>query len=138
MGRYILRRVLQAIGTLLLVMLVLHLLTPLAIQLNGNPALAFFGDRVPSASQLAAVEKRYGLDDPCYDQPGNPCLGPFVDRLAQYAQGDLGTNLRGREITDILATAIPNTVRLFVVVAITWLALGMVLGSIAARTRGKA
>ena len=138
MGSYILRRVLQAVGTLFLVMLVLHLLTTLAVQLNGNPAQAFFGDRVPSASQLAAVEQRYGLDDPCCDQPGNPCLGPFVERLGQYAQGDLGTNLRGREITDILATAVPNTLRLFVMVSITWLALGMVLGSVAARTRGKA
>ena len=138
MGRYILRRVVQAVGTLFLVMLVLHLLTTLAIQLNGNPALAFFGDRIPSASQLAAVEARYGLDDPCYDQVGNPCLGPFVERLGAYAQGDFGTNLRGREITDIVATAAPNTLRLFVVVTITWLLLGMVLGSVAAKWRGTA
>src|SRR6188474_2461288 len=109
MGRYIARRGLQGVLTLFLVVLVLHLLTTLAIQLNGNPALAFFGDRVPSASQLAAVEKRYGLDDPCYDQPGNPCIGPFVDRLAAYAHGDFGTNLRGREVTDIVAAAAPNT-----------------------------
>src|SRR5918998_1563553 len=138
MGRYILRRVLQAIGTLLLVMLVLHLLTTLAIQLNGNPALAFFGDRVPSASQLAAVEARYNLDDPCYDQVGNPCLGPFVERLGAYAQGDFGTNLRGREVTEIVASAAPNTIKLFAVVTVTWLLLGMVLGSMAARWRGSA
>ena len=55
MGSYIVRRCLQAVLTLFLVMLTLHLLTTFAIQLNGNPALAFFGDRVPSASQLAAV-----------------------------------------------------------------------------------
>lgn len=138
MGRYVLRRLLQAVLTLFLVMLVLHLLTTLAIQLNGNPALAFFGDRVPSASQLAAVEKRYGLDDPCFDQPGNPCLGPFVERLQAYAQGDFGTNLRGREVTDIVASAAPNTLKLFCVVTITWLVLGMVLGSAAARRRGRA
>jgi len=137
MGRYILRRSLQAVGTLFLVMFVLHLLTTFAIQLNGNPALAFFGDRVPRPSQLAAVEARYGLDDPCYDQLGNPCLGPFVDRLASYAQGDFGTNLRGREVTDIVATAAPNTLKLFLVVTITWLVLGLVLGSAAARWRGR-
>ncbi|MFE7509526.1 ABC transporter permease [Promicromonospora sp. NPDC057488] len=136
MGRYILRRVAQAVGMLFLVMFVLHLLTTLAIQLNGNPALAFFGDKIPSPAQVAAVEQRFGLDDPCYDQPGNPCLGPFVERLGQYAQGDLGTNLRGREVTDIVASAAPNTLRLFVMVTITWLVLGMVLGSVAARWRG--
>jgi peptide/nickel transport system permease protein/oligopeptide transport system permease protein len=137
MGRYILRRALLGAATLLIVMFVLHLLTTFAIQLNGNPALAFFGDRVPSASQLAAVEARYGLDDPCYDQPGNPCLGPFVERLGAYAQGDLGTDLRGREVTDIVATAAPNTLKLFAVVTITWFVLGMGLGSVAARWRGR-
>jgi oligopeptide transport system permease protein len=137
MGRYIARRCLQAVFTLFLVVLVLHLLTTLAIQLNGNPALAFFGDRIPSASQLAAVEARYGLDDPCYDQPGNPCLGPFVERLQAYAHGDFGTNLRGRDVTDIVATAAPNTLRLFCIVTVTWLVLGMTLGSVAARWRGR-
>src|SRR6478735_6976910 len=138
MGRYIARRCLQAVLTLFLVVLALHLLTTLAIQLNGNPALAFFGDRIPTESQLAAVEVRYGLDDPCYDEPGNPCLGPFVDRLGDYLHGDFGTNLRGREVTDIVASAAPNTLRLFCIVTITWLVLGMVLGSVAARWRGRA
>src|SRR5688572_4091370 len=121
MGRYLARRCLQAVLTLFLVLLVLHLLTTLAIQLNGNPALAFFGDRVPGASPLAAVGGRDGLDDPCYGQPGNPCHGPFVDRLAAYAHGDFGTNLRGREVTDIVATAAPNTLKLFAIVTVTWL-----------------
>ncbi|TNC41309.1 ABC transporter permease [Mumia zhuanghuii] len=137
MGRYVSRRVLQGVFTLFLVILLLHLLTTLAIQLNGNPAQAFFGDRPPSPSQLAAVEKRYALDDPCYDQLGNPCLGPFVDRLAAYASGDFGESLRGREVTDIVGTAAPNTLRLFAVVGVTWMLIGMTLGSIAARRRGK-
>ena len=129
---------LQGILTLFLVIFLLHLLTTLAIQLNGNPALAFFGDRVPSASQLEAVKERFGLDDPCYNQPGNPCLGQFVERVKDYAALDFGTDHRGREITDIVANAAPNTLRLFVVVTITWLIMGMFLGSVAARYRGKA
>ncbi|GAA1732013.1 ABC transporter permease [Isoptericola hypogeus] len=137
MGRYIIRRVMLGAGTLLLVMFVLHLLTTFAIQLNGSPALAFFGDEVPSASQLAAVEERFGLDDPCYDQTGNPCLGAFVERIGGYFQGDFGTNLRGREVTDIVATAAPNTLKLFAIVTVTWFVLGMGLGSVAARWRGR-
>ncbi|CAN5500793.1 ABC transporter permease [soil metagenome] len=138
MGRYIARRSVQGVFTLGLVVLALHLLTTLAIQLNGNPALAFFGDRVPSASQLAAVEKRYGLDDPCFDQLGNPCLGPLVERVVAYAHGDFGTNLRGRDVTDIVTAAAPNTLRLFSIVTVTWLVMGMTLGSVAARWRGRA
>lgn len=128
----------QGVFTLFAVMLLLHLLTTLAIQLNGNPALAFFGDRAPSKSQLEAVEKRFGLDDVCYDQIGNPCLAQFGKRLGDYATGDFGTDLRGRAVTDIVATAAPNTLRLFLVVTITWLIMGMFLGSVAARFRGKA
>ena len=125
-------------ATLFLVMLALHLLTTLAIQLNGNPALAFFGDRIPTASQLAAVEARYGLDDPCYDQPATRASGRSSTACGEYLHGDFGTNLRGREVTDIVATAAPNTLRLFGIVTITWLVLGMVLGSVAARWRGRA
>lgn len=128
----------QGVFTLVAVMFLLHLLTTLAIQLNGNPALAFFGDRAPSPSQLAAVEKRFGLDDPCYDQVGNPCLAQFGQRMVDYATGDFGTDLRGRPVTDIVATAAPNTLRLFLVVTVTWLLMGMFLGSVAARFRGKA
>lgn len=137
MGGYILRRVLQGILTLLLVMALLHWLTTLAIQLNGNPARAFFGDREPTAAQLAAVTARFGLDNPCYQHTGNPCVGPFLDRLGSYLRGDFGTDFRGRAVSDIIGTAAPNTLRLFLVVAVTWFLLGMTLGSVAARRRGR-
>jgi ABC-type dipeptide/oligopeptide/nickel transport system permease component len=133
---YVIRRVLLGILTLFLVLFLLHLLTTLAIQLNGNPALAFFGDRVPTPSQLEAVKERFGLANPCYDQPGNPCIGPFFHRVSDYAHGNFGTDLRDRPVTQLLATAAPNTLRLFVIVTLTWLTAGVGLGSIAARFRG--
>jgi ABC-type dipeptide/oligopeptide/nickel transport system permease component len=138
LGSYIVRRVLQGIGSLLGVMFLLHLLMTAAIQLNGNPALAFFGERSPSKAQLAAVSERFGLADPCYNQLGNPCLAPFVKRMGDYLTGDFGANHRGRDVIDIVATAAPNTLRLFVIVTITWLVAGMLLGSVAARYRGRA
>ncbi|MGH3736344.1 MAG: ABC transporter permease [Micromonosporaceae bacterium] len=130
---------LQGILTLFLVFFLLHLLATLAIQVNGNPALAFFGEKVPTESQLQEVKERYQLDDPCYEQLGNPCLGPFVERLGGYLHGDFGSNLRGDQpVTEMVASAAPNTLRLFVVVTLTWLLAGMVLGSFAARFRGRA
>lgn len=137
MGRYVLRRILQGILTLFLVIFLLHVLTTWAIQLNGNPALAFFGDRLPTQAQIAAVSARFGLGDPCYNHLGNPCFGPFVTRLKDYLSGNFGTDLHGRTVLDIVGTAAPNTLRLFLVVTLTWLAVGMTLGSVAARRRGK-
>jgi ABC-type dipeptide/oligopeptide/nickel transport system permease component len=40
-------------------------------------------------------------------------------------------------VLGIVGTAAPNTLRLFLVVTITWMLIGMTLGSIAARRRGK-
>ncbi|HEY9290739.1 MAG TPA: ABC transporter permease [Microlunatus sp.] len=134
---YVIRRLLLGLLTVFLVLFLLHLLTTLAIQLNGNPALAFFGDRVPSPEQLHAVEVRYGLDDPCYQRPGDPCLGPFVHRIGDYLQGDFGTDFRDRPLTELVGQAAPNTLRLFAIVTITWFFVGMFLGSMAARFRGK-
>jgi oligopeptide transport system permease protein len=138
LGRYATRRLVQALLTLFLVMGLLHVLTTFTVQLNDSPALAFFGDRTPTASQLAAVEERYNLDDPCYDQVGNPCVGQFFDRLGRYARGDFGADFRGREISELVGAAAPNTLRLFVVVTITWLIMGLLFGSLAARYRGRA
>lgn len=119
-------------------MFLLHVLSTLAVQLNGNPALAYFGDRSPTEAQIVAVEARYNLDDPCYGQTGNPCFGPFAERLGDYATGDFGTDLRDRPVSELLAQAVPNTLRLFAIVFITWLVVGMVAGSLAARYRSKA
>ena len=137
MGRYVLKRLLQALLTLGLVLFLLHCLVTLSIQLNGNPARAFFGDKEPTESQLAAVEDRYNLDDPCYDQVGNPCFGPFVERMQGYAAGDFGQNFDNRDVTELVAESAPHTLRLFVVVSVTWFLLGMLLGSLAARFHRK-
>lgn len=137
MGRYAARRVLQGALTLFFVMFLLHVLTTLTVQVNENPARAFFGDRTPSDSQLAAVEHRYNLDDPCYDRPGDPCLARFAERLGAYATGDFGQDFRDREVTDLVAATAPNTLRLFVVVTITWMVMGLLFGSLAARYRGR-
>lgn len=137
MGRYTARRLLQALLTLLFVMFLLHVLSTLTIQLNDSPALAFFGERTPSQSQLAAVEARYSLDDPCYDRVGDPCLGPFVERMGAYATGDFGEDFRNRQVVDLVAAAAPSTLRLFAIVTMTWLVMGLLLGSLAARYRGR-
>ncbi|MFC3491441.1 ABC transporter permease [Glycomyces rhizosphaerae] len=139
MGRYIIRRLLQSLLTLGIVLFLLHYLTALSVQIRGNPALLFFGgDRTPDPGMLAQVERLYGLDNKCYERVGDPCLTPFVDRLQNYVQGDLGTTLNGnRDIGQLLAIYIPNTLRLFIFATITLVAVSMVLGTWAARHRGK-
>ncbi|THV24582.1 ABC transporter permease [Glycomyces paridis] len=138
MGRYIIRRLLQALLTLGIVLFLLHYLMALSVQVRGNPALLFFGgERVPDPAMLEQIERLYGLDSPCYERTGDPCLVPFVERLQRLASGDLGTTLQGnRDVGDLLAVYIPNTLRLFIISTITVVTLAMLLGTWAARRRG--
>ncbi|WP_112134038.1 ABC transporter permease [Glycomyces dulcitolivorans] len=139
MGRYVIRRLLQALLTLGIVLFLLHYLTVLSVQIRGNPALLFFGgDRTPDPNMLAQVERLYGLDNKCYERVGDPCLAPFVDRLQNFVQGDFGTTLNGnRDVGQLLAIYIPNTLRLFIFATVTLVTVAMVLGTWAARHRGK-
>lgn len=112
MGRYVSRRVMQFIPVLFGALFLLHYMTSLGIQLNGDPARAIFGDRRPSEAELNNMRESLGIDDPCLRQTGNPCLGLFVERVYGYMQGDFGSDFRGREITTLLGERAPVTVRL--------------------------
>ena len=137
MGRYVARRVLQFIPVVIGALFLLHYMTSLGIQFNGDPARAYFGDRQPPERQLENLREKWGIDDPCLRQTGNPCIGLFVDRLQGYAQGDFGTDFRGREITTLLSERAPITLRLaflnFLFVSI----IGIVAGVWAGLRRGR-
>lgn len=138
MGRYVVRRLLVALLTLFLALFVIHYAVSLSIQAGGDPARSFFsGDRTPSQSQLDAVRVKYGLDNPCLRQLGNPCVDMYVERVADYSQGDFGDNHNMQPVIDDLTQAVPNTLRLFAFMFATWLVVGLTFGMITAWRRGR-
>lgn len=136
MGRYILRRLLQFIPTVIGTMFLLHYIVSLGIQINGNPARAFFGDRTPSPEMLAQVKRIFNTDDPCLEQTGNPCFGLFFNRMADLAVGDFGTDFRGRAVTDILSEAVPVTLRLALIGFAVQVIIGLIAGILAGLRNG--
>ncbi len=132
MGRYTVRRLLQFIPVLLGTMFLLHYLQTVSIQINGNPVAALFGDRQPPPETQAAITRSFGLDDPCLSQTGNPCLGMFFDRLVGYAQGDFGVDFTLQPITDLVADALPITLRLTLIAIAFEAIVGIIAGVIAA------
>jgi ABC-type dipeptide/oligopeptide/nickel transport system permease component len=136
-GRYVVRRLLQAVLTFGLVLFLLHLLMSLAIQVNGNPARTFFGDKPATEEQIAAVEAKFGTDDPCLDTIGNPCLGMFGDRLGDWLTFDFGTDFQGTPVSDLIANAIPPTLTLFAISTSVWVLFGVSAGVVAAMRRGR-
>lgn len=137
MGRYVIRRLLQAVLTFGLVLFLLHYLMSLAIQINGNPARTFFGDKPATEAQIAAVEARFGTDDPCLDTVGDPCLGMFGKRLADWGTFDFGTNFQDVPVKDLIIDAIPPTLTLFGISTVVWILFGITAGVLAAMRRGK-
>lgn len=132
MTGYVIRRVLQFIPVLVGTLFLIHYLTSLGIQLTGNPVRAIFGIRQPPESVIQAVTAKFGLDDPCLDQVGNPCVGLFLDRVAGYLQGDFGSNFNNQSVIDLLARRWPVTARLTVLAIAFEAVLGIVAGVAAA------
>lgn len=137
MGRYTIRRLLQFIPVVLGTMFLLHYMQALSFQINGNPIRAMFGDRQPPPETIAAITRAFGLDDPCLEQTGNPCLGMFVDRLSNYAQGDFGTNFNRQDVTDLIARALPITIRLTLLAVLFESVIGIFAGVLAGLRKDK-
>jgi peptide/nickel transport system permease protein/oligopeptide transport system permease protein len=132
-GRYIVRRLLQFIPTVLGAMFLLHYLTSVGIQLTGNPVRAIFGDRTPSPALVAAISRELGLDDPCLTRSGDPCLGLFVERMQNiFFHFDFGVNRNRQEVVDLMLRAAPNTAKLalfaFLIEVIIGLSAGILAG----------
>ncbi|MEV0650930.1 ABC transporter permease [Phytomonospora sp. NPDC050363] len=124
--------------TLFLALFLLHYLTSLSIQINGNPAYAFFGPQItPTQAQLDQVAELYHTDHPCLKEPGNWCIENFGETLWRYVHGDFGTNLQFRPVTELVAERLPNTLRVFAVSTTVWALAGIGLGIVAAMRREK-
>lgn len=131
MGRYVIRRLLQFIPTLIGSVFLLHYIVVLGIQFRGNPARAFFGDRTPSPEMLEAVKRLYNTDDPCLQRTGDPCVGLFVERIGNLAVADFGTDYNGRAVTEIIGDALPVTVRLALMAIVIQIVIGIFAGALA-------
>ncbi|MDP3045994.1 MAG: ABC transporter permease, partial [Chloroflexota bacterium] len=119
--RYTLRRLLLAFVTLCGVVVVVFFITRI---LPGNPAAVRLGPYA-SPQLMAAMQKEMGLDQPLPVQ--------FVNYVGKLAHGDLGKSWRtGQGVRDDLEQRLPATLELALAATIIAIAVGMVLGSLAA------
>lgn len=137
MGRYTVRRLIQFIPVILGTLFLLHYMQTLSFQINGNPIRAIFGDRQPPPETIANITRAYGLDDPCLEQTGNPCLGMFVDRLRNLASGNFGQDFNGRDVIDLIVEALPFTLKLTFMAVVFETILGILFGVLAGLRKDK-
>jgi ABC-type dipeptide/oligopeptide/nickel transport system permease component len=137
MGRYVARRLIQFIPTIVGTLFLLHLLSIVTIQVVGDPVRALFGENAPPREVILQLQARYGLDDPCLQQTGNPCLGLFFDRMGQYAQGDFGVDFRQQPVLDQFLHRMPITARMAIIALVFETVVGIILGKLAGLRKDK-
>ncbi len=125
MFRYLVRRVLQMILVFVATTFIVY---ALMYATGGDPIQALAGERPVSPSQRAQLIKEYGLDQ--------PFLVRYWNYLTGLLHGDFGTSLTGREVSDIIAQALPPTMQLAVIAIVTTIVVGVTVGIIAAMRRG--
>ncbi|WP_030544965.1 ABC transporter permease [Streptomyces albus] len=122
MGRYVVRRLLQAIpvflGSTLLIFLMMY-------SLPGDPVRALWGDQSVDPAQIAALKKDLGLDLPLWQQ--------YLNYIGGLFQGDFGTQIASqRPVSEVIADALPVTIRLtlfaFTFTVLVGISLGIAAG----------
>jgi oligopeptide transport system permease protein len=116
---YTIRRILGIIPLLFAVATVTFFLMH---AVEGGP---FDNDKPASPTQRAAIDAKYGLDEPLFQQ--------YTSYLTNLVTGDLGVSYRnGREIRDIIEERLPITLQLGLCAFIFAALVGLTLGTLSA------
>ena len=121
MLKTILKRILQCIPTMFIVVAFTFILTRM---IPGSPAATILGPQA-SAADIAEMEIKLGLDQPYWKQ--------FVDYIGNVLQGNFGDSyMYNRPVLDLIIERIPNTLQITVTALIIALIIGVAIGMFSA------
>lgn len=125
MTRYVIKRILLAVITIWIVATLTFFL------MNMIPGGPFLSEKAISPQATAALEAKYGLDKPLWEQ--------YINYLKDALHGDFGMSLkqRGWTVTDIIMTKFPVSAAIGGIAVLISLVVGVVLGCVAAVHQGK-
>lgn len=124
MGKYIAKRILLAIVSILIVSAITFFV------MNIIPGGPFNKEKATSAEALRVLEERYNLDKPVGEQ--------YILYMRNLLRGDWGVSLHsGRNIWGELTSRFKVSAKLGGMAAAVAIAIGLVLGSLAALTRNR-
>lgn len=124
MTRYILKRIVLAIITIMIICIITFL------AMNAVPGGPFNREKALSPATIAALEARYNLDKSIPEQ--------FVLYMKGVLHGDFGVSLKnGREITTVIGESFPISCKLGLMSVSLALVTGIILGSLAALFRNR-
>ena len=121
MLKTILKRVVQCIPTLFIVVTFTFILTR---AIPGNPAQTLLGPQA-SAEDIAAMEVKLGLDQPEWKQ--------YLDYMSDVLHGDFGTSyMYNQPVVDLILERIPSTLQITLTSLIIALIVGVGIGMFSA------
>lgn len=100
-----------------------------AVEALPGDAATAASERGESAADLATRRHLLGLDRPLWER--------FWEWMTALPTGDLGTSARGRQVTDLLADPLPNTLLLGASAFVLTVVLSLALGCWAAARPGR-
>ncbi|HIT91189.1 MAG TPA: ABC transporter permease [Candidatus Merdenecus merdavium] len=127
MAKYISKRVLMALATVLLVACITFVL------MNMIPGGPFLSEKTPSPAVIAKLNETYGLDKPLPTQ--------LAMYLKKAVTGDFGVSLKmqkDRPVLTIIKEMFPISAKIGVIAILGAILLGIPLGCLAAYNRGNA
>ncbi|MFI1562494.1 ABC transporter permease [Streptomyces sp. NPDC020490] len=125
MGRYVLRRLLQMVPVFVGATLLIFLM----VNVMGDPVAGLCGERQCDAATAAQLEREYGLDQSLARQ--------YLTYMGNVLTGDFGTAFNGQQVTELMSTAFPVTVRLTIVAVCFEIVIGITLGVVTGLRRGR-
>lgn len=126
MMRYLLLRLLDAIPTVFLVLLLVFIAMRI---LPGDPAIAALGD-MATTEQLELFRQKMGLNDPLWLQ--------FINFVVGVLTLDFGTSMmNNKDVLGLILYNLPYTIELTVVSVLMGVVVGVPLGVLAATNRNK-
>lgn len=126
MRRYISKRVLTGLLTILIVFSINFIIINLA---PGDPIKTLMGKETDDPALRAALEQKYGLDRPLHIQ--------FISYLKTALCGDLGRSIiYNRPVSEMIIEKLPATILLVLTSGILSLIIGTIMGIVAARREG--
>lgn len=125
MAKYIIKRLALALVTVIVVSTLTFFL------MNAVPGGPYEAEKSISAEAKAALEAKFGLDKPLFEQ--------YLTYMKNIFKGDLGPSLkqRGRQVIDIITEKFPISARLGGISVLVALCIGIPLGCVAAFNKGK-
>ncbi len=123
---YILKRIFLAVVTIFLV------ITLTFFIMNFIPGGPFMSEKSVSDSTMAALEEKFGLDKPLWEQ--------YLNYLKGAVRFDFGPSMKleGRQVTDVIMEGFMSSAKMGLIAATGAIIFGLVLGTLAAVFHNKA